>query len=365
MSKKRNKILYAASTASHLHRFHMPYIEALERDHDVRLMATGEGVDYPITFDKHYLSISNFRSACSIRRILKQEQFDCLILNTTLTAFWVRFALLGTKKRPYVLNVVHGYLFPLEGGGIKKRILVLCERLMRKKTDDIAVMNQEDMESAKQYRLCNGNIFFTHGMGLSDSYGRASVPQFDRTPYTDGSHLLCTFVGELSGRKNQAFLIRAVRQLQERGVPVRLLLVGEGNWREELQEQIESAGLEQDVFLLGSRQDVPSILAATDLYVSASVSEGLPFNLMEAMAYGLPIVASRVRGQTDLLVSTPQSLFSLGDIEDFCDKVEAMVRSGKRGKGSVDYPQLDAYRLQNVFEENMSIFLRGCDHEKA
>ncbi len=365
MTKKRNKILYAASTATHLCRFHMPYIEALRENHTVLTMATGADVDFPIVFDKHYFSLTNFRSMRKIRRILKKEQFDCLILNTTLTAFWVRFALFGMKKRPYVLNVVHGYLFPLNGGGIKKRILVLCEKMMRRKTDHIAVMNREDLESAKRYRLCMGDVYFTYGMGLSNSYGKETAPAFDRSPYTDGSHLLCTFVGELSGRKNQSFLIRAVQQLHERGIPVRLLLVGEGNCREELQEQIEMANLEQDVFLLGSRQDVPSILAATDLYVSASISEGLPFNLMEAMAYGLPIVASRVRGQVDLLEHLPNALFDLADEEGFCKAVASVYESRSYGQGSVRYSNLDRYRLERVFHENMKILTRGCRYEKA
>ena len=127
--KKNKKILYTASTVTHLRRFHMPYIEALKKDADVCLMATGEGVDFPILFDKHYFSLANLRSLFAIRKILKREQFDTVILNTTLTAFWVRAAMFGMRKRPFVLNVVHGYLFPLEGGGLKKRILLFCEKL--------------------------------------------------------------------------------------------------------------------------------------------------------------------------------------------------------------------------------------------
>ena len=148
--KKSKKILYAASTASHLRRFHIPYITALRESAEVYLMATGDGVDFPVTFDKHYFSIANFRSLFEIRKILKREQFDLLILNTTLTAFWIRAALFGMRKRPYVLNIVHGYLFPLEGGGLRKKILLFCEKLMCGKTDTIAVMNGEDLETAKQ-----------------------------------------------------------------------------------------------------------------------------------------------------------------------------------------------------------------------
>lgn len=358
MTKKKNKILYAASTASHLLRFHMPYIEALRRENDVLLMATGEGVDFPIVFDKHYFSLANLRSMRRIRKILKAERFDKIILNTTLTAFWVRLACIGLKDRPYVLNFVHGYLFSLDGGGLKKKILVACEKLTRGVTDAIAVMNQEDLESVRRYRLCKGEVFFTHGMGLDDAYRERILPRFDRTPY-GADRILCSFVGELSGRKNQLFLIEATEQLKKEGTPILLLLVGEGGTREMLEREIERRGLQSDVILLGSRGDVPSILAATDLYVSASESEGLPFNMLEAMAYGLPIVASRVRGQEDLLSGHPEMLYELGDLEGFCKAFSAMVAQKKLGVDAVVYPNLSQYRLSAVFDENMKILSEG------
>ena len=360
MMKKNKKILYAASTASHLQRFHMPYIEALRAENEVFLMATGEGVDFPITFDKHYFSFANFRSLLAIRKILKREQFDLLILNTTLTAFWVRAALWGMRKRPYVLNVVHGYLFPFEGGGLRKKILLLCEKLMRRKTDAIAVMNDEDLKTATQNRLCKGEVYFTYGMGLPNEYAGKALRNAGERYASDGC-FVCTFVGELSKRKNQKLLIQATDVLKRRGIPMRLLLVGEGSEREALQEEIARLSLENDVFLLGHSDEVPSILAATDLYLSASESEGLPFNLMEAMSLGLPILASDVRGQHDLLLQKPEMLYPAGDLDALCEAVASIYNGGKKGSGSCEYPELEQYKLRAVFEDNMKILTMGLE----
>jgi glycosyltransferase EpsD len=120
-------------------------------------------------------------------------------------------------------------------------------------------------------------------------------------------------------------------------------------------------GLENEVLLLGHRDDVPSLLAATDLYLSASESEGLPFNLMEAMAFGLPIVASNVRGQRDLLLQNPEMLYTAGDMESFCKRITAVYQSGKKGSGSCSYPELEQYRLCSVFEDNMKILTMGLE----
>ena len=360
--KKNKKILYAASTATHLRRFHMPYIEALKKDADVCLMATGDGVDFPILFDKHYFSFANLRSLFAIRKILKKEQFDLVVLNTTLTAFWVRAAMFGMRKRPFVLNIVHGYLFPYNGGGLKKRILLFCEKLMRKKTDAIAVMNREDLKTAKQYKLCRGKVYFTCGMGLANSY--ATLCERDsvlRSQYASAEQILCTYVGELSGRKNQSFLIRATKQLKDQGLPIRLLLVGEGSEYDALQEEIKSLGLQEDVFLVGHSDQVPALLAITDLYVSASVSEGLPFNLMEAMAFGLPILASNVRGQSDLLLKRTEMLYPLGDMEAFCLQLMEFYNTKKLGMNAYSYGELEQYLLSEVFEENMKILRTGLE----
>ena len=70
---KAKKILYAASTASHLQNFHEPYIHALRETHNVLTMANGDGVDLPIAFDKSFFSLKNLRSIFQIRKILKRE----------------------------------------------------------------------------------------------------------------------------------------------------------------------------------------------------------------------------------------------------------------------------------------------------
>ncbi len=353
----KSKILYVASTKSHLDRFHQPYIKALKEKADVYTMATGEGVDFPILFDKHFFSFSNLKSIFKIRKILKKERFDAVLLHTTLAAFLARVAMFGMRKRPYVLNTVHGYLFPLKPRTVKERILLRCEKLLRKKTDDIAVMNQEDGEICKRYRLCRDNVYMTHGMGVSIT---PQIPTRDtelRALYTkDEKDFVCLFVGELSHRKNQAFLIQAAKKLHDVGFPIKLLLAGEGGDREELESMIRENFLENTVFLLGNREPILPFLSIADLYVSASHSEGLPFNIMEAMSCGLPILASDTKGQIDLLEESEDSLYPHGDIDAFCFALRAVYRSGKYGVGTRHYPNLEQYRLGTVFEENMVLF---------
>ena len=350
----RRRILYVASTASHLCRFHQPYIEALKTEFDVFTMANGEGVDYEIPFQKRFFSLQNLRAIRSIRKVLRDKPFDGVILNTSLAAFLVRAAMIGLRERPGVLNIVHGYLFDLPVKGMRARLMLLCEQIVSRYTDEIAVMNREDLEIAHKYRLARGRIHFIRGMGYSIDQGFASPDPALRQSLTPGGERLLTYVGELSARKNQAFLIRCVARLREKGMGIRLMLVGDGKARGELEALIRACDLENNVILLGNREPILPYLAVTDLYVSASQVEGLPFNVMEAMACGLPMVISDCKGQRDLLRAYPNRLYPVGDEAAFCNQVERALKEERLGVWAAAYTGLEAYRLESVFDENLN-----------
>ncbi len=351
----RPRLLYAAATKQHLDRFHRPYIEALEKDYEVLTMADGDGVDLPVPIRRSVFSPSNLRAVWQIRKLLKKHQFEAAILNTSLASFLIRVAMLGMKKRPRVFNFVHGYLFPSPPKGIKARLLLLCEQITKGRTDEIAVMNQDDQRIAEDYHLCRGRVTMTHGVGFR---APASLPARDETlrrELADDDELLIGYVGLLGGTKNQIFLVQAIERLRERGIPARLVLVGDGVHRPMLEKEIKERGLGAYVTLAGNQEPAWRYLAVTDLYASASLKEGLPVNIMEAMLCGLPILAADVKGQRDLLAEREGSLFPPNDMDAFCSRVEAIRREGWLGMGAVCYPEVARYSFENAFSETLSV----------
>jgi sugar transferase (PEP-CTERM/EpsH1 system associated) len=113
-------------------------------------------------------------------------------------------------------------------------------------------------------------------------------------------------VGRLDPVKDQAGLIAAFKLLCDSSpataARLRLVIVGEGACRNDLETQIARLGLHSQVCLLGDRKDVPEILAECDVFALSSVAEGIPLTLLEAMAAGLPIVATRVGGVGEVVV---------------------------------------------------------------
>lgn len=113
---------------------------------------------------------------------------------------------------------------------------------------------------------------------------------------------LVTTVGRLTLQKGHSYLIEAAKAVVPCCPDAHFLLVGKGELQEDLQCQIQEAGVAGNFHFLGSRDDVPDLLAATDLFVLPSLWEGLSVALLEAMAAGKPIVATAVAGTTQCMI---------------------------------------------------------------
>jgi glycosyltransferase involved in cell wall biosynthesis len=107
------------------------------------------------------------------------------------------------------------------------------------------------------------------------------------------------FVGRLAPPKDPVTLVRALAAVS--GAPFTAALIGDGPDRPAVEAEIRAAGLGDVVELMGERRDVPELLADADVFVLSSRSEGAPLSLLEAMAAGLPVVASAVGGTPEIV----------------------------------------------------------------
>ena len=116
-----------------------------------------------------------------------------------------------------------------------------------------------------------------------------------------GEDIILLSVGELSERKNHAVVIEALRMLAPEYPNLKYLICGQGEKKEYLQKLIRAYDLTERVILLGFRVDVAELYHVADIFVFPSRQEGLPVALMEAMASGLPVICSEIRGNTELV----------------------------------------------------------------
>ncbi|MCP4424407.1 MAG: glycosyltransferase [Chloroflexi bacterium] len=114
--------------------------------------------------------------------------------------------------------------------------------------------------------------------------------------------LLLGVVGRLHAQKGHSYLFEALRDVRRHLPDVRLLIVGDGRLRSELEAIARQKRVEDAIIFTGSRRDIPELLSAMDLFALPSLWEGLPNAVLEAMAAGLPVVATAVGGAPELVV---------------------------------------------------------------
>ena len=348
------KILYAAGTYNHIRCFHTDYIEALRKEgHEVLTMASGEGADFEVSFEKKMLSPKNFASWRRISKIVKEEKFDAILLNTTLAAFNVRMAL--SRKRPRVVNLVHGYMFEKKPKGLKEKIFLLAEKHLRKKTDGIMVMNEDDLVSAKKYRLTGGETVLIRGMGAELKPPRMTESQIRDSLDSEDKYAIC-FVGELCSAKNQEMLIRLLPRIKESIPNAVLWLLGRGGGEADLRKLAQDLSVADLVRFTGYVDNPTDYVRAADLYVSPSKKEGLPFNVIEALGAAKPIIVTNIRGHRDLITDTETGfLFDKDSPEELLVKINAIHSSEALCNEEKQREFYDKYSKAEVFDNTLGV----------
>lgn len=359
------KVLMTASTFSHIYNFHLPYIEQFkEMGWEVHVACGGiyreiPGVDKQVqlTLEKRYFSAGNLKACVMLRQLIQSEGYQLIITHTALASFFTRLAEKGIKSRPKTINVVHGYLFDKNSSLIKASVLKAAELFTGPETDVILTMNQYDTQWAIK-TFPSKQVQYIPGMGVDDR--RLKITGGSISGFSEGDFLL-VYPAEFSKRKNQAMLIKAMPLLPEY---VKLLLPGEGSMLESCKTLAKKLGVDKRVLFPGYISSMGDVFSSATVAVSSSRSEGLPFNIMEAMLSGLPVIASEVKGNVDLVQhGVTGYLFPYDDENAFAAAVSELMENRERIKtlGENGRRFAERFTLQQVLPDVMQAYL-GAEH---
>ncbi|MGQ9516291.1 MAG: glycosyltransferase family 4 protein [Anaerolineae bacterium] len=289
----------------------------LERGHEVEMVASA-GPHTPALrqagFVVHNIFISrriepwhDLRSTMELARLFRRRRYDLVHTHTSKAGFVGRLAarLAGT---PIVAHTAHGFFFHENMPPLQRRLFEGLERLAAGWTDLLFLQSREDYE----YVLASGMVppararFLGNGIDLDTfditRWDRPWERQFLRqTFFGDGDYIVALMVAFMIERKGHIYLLKALELLGAEAGALRLLLVGDGPLEDSLRKFVRDAGLESRVTFAGYREDIPRLLAGADIYVLASLSEGMPRSILEAMAMELPVIASDIRGCRELV----------------------------------------------------------------
>ena len=224
-------------------------------------------------------------------------------------------------RTPVVLFTAHGWAFKAEPG-LKSRVYLAADRWASRITSTVICVSETERRAGLAARTCRADRTVVIHNGVDAGVFRADAR-------SGNPSLLLLTVGRLQAPKDYATLVAALARLRD--LSVRTQIVGDGPDRPVVTAALRDAGLDESVELLGDRDEVASLLAAADCFVLASRSEGLPLSVLEAMAAGLPVVASDVGGVHELVADgVTGSLVPPGDPAALADALRELLRDPAR-----------------------------------
>lgn len=292
---------------------------------------------------------ANIKAYRQLKNLMVKEKFSGVHCHTPMAGALARLAANATRTKP-ILYTAHGFHF-YKGCPLKNKLIYqTAETFLARYTDAQITINREDFAAAQKFPL-RGKAYYVPGIGVDVK--KISSVQVDRATkraelgIPEDAFAFLT-VGELIPRKGHELLIRAFAKSNISGA--QLLICGSGREKEHLTALIKELGISDRAHLLGFRNDIYELLKCADTFVFPSKQEGLPVALMEAMAAGLPCIASRIRGNVDLLPDS-RYLFEASDESTLCQLMQDAVNGVQVDQECAQNKKaLEQFDVKNVSE---------------
>lgn len=269
-----------------------------------------------------------------IRSIIKFYEPDILHCHSTKAGVIGRIAA-WLEGVPGIFTV-HGWAFTEGVPFVKRVIYSVIENFMLNITSKCLCVSEYDRCLAKKWFLRDSDKIITIHNGISELLSDVYAGNTDRKPE---SILRLIMVGRFSKQKAHLLLIKAVKDINKKYPDrVHLVLVGDGDLLEEAKEYVLLNRLGNVISFLGKRTDVSNLLRQADVFCLISNYEGLPISIIEAMRAGLPVIASDVGGNNELVSHgvngylVPRGEKISQAIESFLNNNDLIAKFGKNGQ---------------------------------
>ena len=367
---KPKKVLFTATVVkTHINVFHLPYLKWFkEHGYEVQVAAKNDFINelciipncdkyYDIQFARFPFSKTNIKAYKELKKLIQENNYDIIHCHTPVAGVLTRLAARNSKNTT-VIYTVHGFHF-FKGAPLLNWFMYYpVECFFARYTDKLITINKEDYEKAKQFKLRkNGKVYYVPGVGINlekIQNLKVNVKQKKKELGIPENIPVLLSVGELIKRKNHESVLKALSKIKDKNFVY--LICGRGVLKEHLQNLTKRLGLESKVKFLGFRKDIAEICKTVDLFIFPSYQEGLPVALMEAMACELPVIASNVRGNRDLIAK--ENLFDPEDVAALINLIKERFEDIQNKElKKVAYANLEQYSLKNVLKQMTEIYM--------
>lgn len=361
------KVLFTATVDSHILRFHLPYLEFFKNQgFEVHVATNGNeiipfcDVRHTVSFERSPFKFNNILATKQLKAIIDNHKFDLIHCHTPMGGVATRIAAMKARKKgTKVLYTAHGFHFFKGAPLINWLLYYPIEKCLAPVTDCLITINQEDYQLSLR-KIAEERTKLVHGVGVDRTRFIPVTKEEQIALKTKfgfySTDFIIIYVAELNKNKNQEYLIDIIYELSERYSNIKLLLVGGGNLERYYKDLVSIKNLKSHIHFTGVRNDMPVLYQMSDLAISTSKREGLGLNLIEAMACGLPVIASNIRGHRDSVKNGVNGyLCDLDKMEMFVNNIERII--GLKSVFSYHNEVIDQFSLESVKKEMEKIYL--------
>lgn len=365
------KVLFTAKVDSHILNFHIPYLKWFkDQGYEVHVASNGENdipyadFKYNLKFDRNPLKPSNFKAYLELKKMIDDNNYEVIHCHTPIGGALTRLAARGARKKgTKVMYTAHGFHFYEGASKFNWLVYYNVEKFLSKYTDCLITINEEDFNAAKERNFKAKSLKFVKGVGINLN---KFVPQTlekkralrEEYGYKEDDFIM-VYAAELSYRKHHDLLINAINLIKDKTPNLKLLCAGLGALEEEYKDLTNKLNVGDNIKFLGYRKDINNLMTLADVAVSSARQEGLPVNIMEAMATGLPIIVTDCRGNRDLIENGKNGIVvGIDDVEGFAKAIEKMYND-KEFREQVSNSNLESvtqYSLEDISKEMASIY---------
>lgn len=366
------KVLFTATVDGHILSFHIPYLKMFkEQGYEVHVATNGTkeipycDVKHTISFERSPIKFNNIKAIQELKKLLDEENFDIIHCHTPMGGVVTRIAAKKTRKKgTRVIYTAHGFHFYKGAPLINWCVFYPIEKYLSKYTDCLITINQEDYELAKS-KFRAKQIELVHGVGVDENKFNFEMTQAEKDKLKISLGLkredfILIEVGALNKNKNQIMAINVMKELIKENSNIHLLMVGTGPLEKFYKDKIIEYKLENNVHILGHRDDVPKLMKISDVLLSLSKREGLPVNVIEAAFSALPIIATDCRGNRDIVKNGENGYIInersfLSSLKDFINNKQEYKENCKRNVCKFE----EKYGIQGIEDCMRKIYYFG------
>jgi len=307
---------------------------------------------HELPFTRTPFSLNNLIAYKKLSTLVKEKSYDAIFCHEPVGGAMGRLMTFSNKLK--VVYMAHGFHFFKRAPIINNIIFKPIEWLLSWRTDILITINEEDFKASEKMHAKKNLLL--NGIGVDTSKFRKHPSSYLKEKFNlDENSMILLSVGELIKRKNHEIIIRTISHL--RNIDIHYFIAGDGPLLESLKNITQSLKIEDKIHFLGYCRNVNELCNSCDVFILPSYQEGLSLALMEAMACGKTVIASKIRGNIDL-IKDGGYLVDVDSIEGYKESITQLYKNKKLQErmGIANITDIQKYDIKVIEQKISEIF---------